>query len=663
MTDMFSKPPYVFDTETTIHSPLVSKAHPCWPGNSIVWYGSSCEDAPMAYDMRSAHPAPTVRSELRAVIQDYVLVGHNLKFDLMHLLQGKHLTPEQLYQVDLWDTQVVEYLLSAQQSSFPSLDSCAVKYGGTVKPSSIKEYWEKGISTELIPAHEIVPYLEGDVLNTGIVQGAQKELVERYGMQKLVESQMMALKTLTHMEINGMTIDTEYVNKRCVELNEQIKLLEKEVLDVVSTKSRWPVDKVPYQWSSNKHLSAILFGETISYTERELVGKYKNGKDKYKNVEKEVKLETRRSPGEVGSTKTKLGWHTTDDEVLKNIERTSVTGSSSQRMAEMTLQLRKLSKQKETYFENLRSLVFPDGKVHPSLNQCLTKTGRLSCSKPNIQNQTEEGGIKRAYISRWGDDGVLVDFDYSQLEMAGLAIISGDEQLVYDINNGIDMHIELFREMCCRTPTADERKKFKPLSFGLVYGAGYKTLAANAGCTEAEAKKFIKVFYGRYKGVAEFHKSIVQEAKDKGVLTASHTEKGKPRKAFLKRMDTGRMYMYMEYDNDWNPDPSFSPTELKNWLIQGFSTGDIVPHMVGVIGACLQETDMKDVALPIMTVHDSIVFDVHKTVLDRATKFIYNILSNTSGIVAEHFGIDIPVKLQVGCKVGPNWQDMEEIKF
>lgn len=660
MTDMFSKPPYVFDTETTIHSPLVSKAHPCWPANHIVWYGSSVEDAPLSRCMYAAVGVDEVRSELRGVIRDYVLTGHNLKFDLMHLLEGSHITPEQLYQADLWDTQVVEYLLSAQQSSFPSLDSCAVKYGGTVKPSSIKEYWEKGISTEHIPAHEIVPYLEGDVLNTGLVQGAQKKLVERYGMQKLVESQMMALKTLTHMEINGMTIDTEYVNKRCEELGWAVAEGTKILLEHVAT-SEWPegIDFLP---SSNKHLSTLLFGGNVEWLEKELVGTYKNGNPKYRNVTKSVCLPALANTGLAGATKTKLGWYTVDDDVLKNISTGPhiITGKV---IADLVMQIRKLSKQKETYFENLRSLVFPDGKVHPSLNQCLTKTGRLSCAKPNIQNQTEEGGIKRAYISRWGDDGVLVDFDYSQLEMAGLAIISGDEQLIYDINNGIDMHIELFREMYGRTPTAEERKKFKPLSFGLVYGAGYKTLAANAGCTEAEAKKFIKVFYGRYKGVAEFHKSIVQEAKDKGVLTASHTEKGKPRKAFLKRMDTGRMYMYMEYDNDWNPDPSFSPTELKNWLIQGFSTGDIVPHMVGVIGACLQETDMKDVALPIMTVHDSIVFDVHKNVLDRATKFIYNILSNTSEIVAEHFGIDIPVKLQVGCKVGPNWQDMEEIKF
>jgi DNA polymerase I-like protein with 3'-5' exonuclease and polymerase domains len=211
-----------------------------------------------------------------------------------------------------------------------------------------------------------------------------------------------------------------------------------------------------------------------------------------------------------------------------------------------------------------------------------------------------------------------------------------------------------------RTPTKEERKKFKSLSFGLVYGAGAKTLAENAGCSVGDAKKFIEVFYTRYKGVAKFHKGIQEDAVKGRKLTKEHTAKGEPRGAYLKRMPTGRMYLFKEYDNEWKGGASFSPTELKNWPVQGFATGDIVPHMVGVIVKLLYEAGADHYALPIMTVHDSIVFDVRQDHLDKFIKACHNVLKNTTPIVERHFDITMPVSLSVGCSFGPTWGDQVE---
>jgi hypothetical protein len=120
------------------------------------------------------------------------------------------------------------------------------------------------------------------------------------------------------------------------------------------------------------------------------------------------------------------------------------------------------------------------------------------------------------------------------------------------------------------------------------------------------------------------------------------------------------MYAFKEYDNEWKGGVSFSPTELKNWPVQGFSTGDVVPHMLGVLVAGLVNSDIGEKALPIMTVHDSLEFDVHVSVLDEFVERAGAVLRNTSDIISKHFGIPIPVKLNVGCSVGYNWGDQEE---
>ncbi len=631
-------------------------AHPMWPENHPVWMGTKLDDGDTHVvgpfvDIKGEFESPLVSLKIDGPL---LLIGQNIKFDILYLLKECVITVEQLASVKIWDTQLAEYLLSGQHSTYASLDDLAVKYGGTVKSGAMKDYWDKGIPTELIPPSEIIPYLEGDVENTYLVYTKQLQKVKEYGMMPLVESQMNALKATTIIEYNGMFVDMEYINSRKKDLGESLSELERA--HYAAAIMCVPSDH--YIWASPKAVSMLFFGGDVKEVRKEKVGVYKNGKDKFKNVEYTVHHNgLRLMPEHYGATPNKLGYYTVDDTVLKNIAKTLINP-----LAEQILQLREWSKQKETYYENMSKLVFPDSYLHPSLVHCATKTGRLSCNKPNIQNQTTEGGIKNAYVSRWGSSGKLVEFDYSQLEMVALAIVAKDKQLLSDIEGGVDTHSELFKSMYGRLPTKDERKNFKRLTFGLVYGAGKKTLAENAGCSVADAAKFIETFYNRYTGVYKFHQDIQDEAKSKRKMTTEVTPKKLPVGMFLKRMDTGRMYIFKEYDNDWKGGTSFSPTELKNWMVQGFATGDIVPHMVGRIVELISRSKIKDKALPIMTVHDSLLFDVHIDVLDKFTEVCYNVLSNTSSEISRHFSIDIPIELSVGCSVGDNWGDMKEVK-
>lgn len=643
----------VVDLETTMRSPISNESHFAWPDNRIVMAGILNDKE--CYTTGNLLKYGVIGDFISKLLYDYdecVIVGHNIKFDMLFLLKSKWITVDEFCRMKIFDTQLCEYLLSAQQHTYPSLDDVATKYGGAVKDTTVKEFWDAGTPTESIPESILTKYLVGDLKNTEIVYKKQMELVKSRNMEKLVSSQMHSLKAIILMEYNGLKVDTTYIDHNIGVLQADIDAAEATLRSSIAT-TTIPINYGDWNWSSPRDVSNLLFGGEYSVVEKDLVGKYKNGKDKFKNVKRSYKMKgCGLVPENHGSVKTKLGWYVTDDAVLKNIDNP---------ISQTILKIRQLSKWKETYYQNMKDLTFLTGFVHPNLNMVSTKTGRLSCNKPNIQNQTMEGGIKDAYVSRF-EGGSLVEFDYSQLEMAGLAFISGDRQLEDDINNGVDMHNELYKAMYGRYPTKDERKPFKRLSFGLVYGAGPKTLSEQAGCSIDDAKTFIKVFYNRYRGVAEFHKSIIEDAQKRCKLLAEHTPKGLPRHAYFKRLPTGRVFVFRDYDNEWRGGTSFSPTELKNWPVQGFSTGDVVPFMVGVLSHAIYKNPVfKDSVIPVMTVHDSILFDIKKEVLVDAITYIRNVMNDSTKIFNDWFGTKLNVKLSTGCSVGKSWGKLKEI--
>jgi DNA polymerase I-like protein with 3'-5' exonuclease and polymerase domains len=644
----------VFDLETTMYSPVSNPAHPMWNENRIVMAGVQMESHGMSYywcSDKADEYGTDLSSFIYRIKTQPLWVGQNIKFDLLYLLSKEHVNVVELSKYRIWDTQLAEYLLSGQQATYASLDQLAVRYGGEIKDSAVSEFFAAGKGADHVPESMLYEYLKSDVTNTTLVFKGQLELAIKMNMLPLIETQMQALKATTVMEYNGMAMNTKYIDERLETLTAEIAEREFSVAKAVA--SMTPV--VGWSWQSPKDVSLLFFGGDYKHTTVDDAGFYKNGKPKTKRVEHVMPLTGPHNPESVGATKTKLGYYTVDDNVLGNI------GTP---LAADIRKLRTLSKQKETYFENIKALLFPSDRIHPNLNHTATKTGRLSCTRPNIQNQTEEGGIKRAYVSRWGDKGQLVDFDYAQLEMVALAYLSNDATLINDINSGVDMHEALYRDMHGRTPTKEERKPFKRMSFGLVYGAGYKVLAVNSGCSEKDAKRFIKVFYSRYSGVKEWHASLVDKANEKRIVTKLHDMvTGHPIAKYTMSSPTGRMYVFREYHNEWKGGMSFSPTELKNYPVQGFATGDVVPFMVGEVVDALLRSDMVHDAVPIMTVHDSMLFDVKKEIVDKFITRCYNVLKNTTPLVNKMFKIDLPVTLSVGCSVGNNWQDMTERKF
>ena len=630
----------VLDLETTMDCPVGNnKANPMWKGNKIIasgikWLGR--EEVHTCYSPKGVDRRPL----LDEISLAGLVVGQNIKFDLLYIYSNtSNILPR------VWDIQLAAYLLSGQRHLYASLDELTKEYIGdhALKDDKIKEYWKAGVRTEDIPAHELLSYLRGDVNNTATIFEKQFEEAEQLGIMPLMLTQMDALRATIEMNRNGMCVDWDYVKDMCTQYGEIIASTEKNI--------KFFAGELDYM--SPKQLSLYFFGGQEKYVERELVGEYKNGKPKHKNVDKVRTVKGKYIPStEVG----KSGYYSVDDAVLKGLS------SSGDQLATELLVMRDAKKIKETYYEGLNDLRFPSGLIYPNLNHCATKTGRLSATNPNLQNQTDSGNVKRAYVSRY-IHGKILELDYSQLEMIALAYLANDKQLIEDINNGRDMHKELYKGMYGRYPTDAERKPFKRFSFLLVYGGGVTTLMAQSGCDRATAKKFISTFYTRYKGVKEYHDLIVKKANDECVVSYDESKSG-PQYTYFHSSPTGRHYLFTKYASDYKVgELTFSPTELKNWPIQGFATGDVVPMMVGILLRELEKEGISSQALLVMTVHDSVVLDTTQEVCYKAASIAKKTLENAPMYLKKYFDIDFPCQLKVGVEVGKNWQDKSELEL
>lgn len=274
--------------------------------------------------------------------------------------------------------------------------------------------------------------------------------------------------------------------------------------------------------------------------------------------------------------------------------------------------------------------------------------------------------IKTCFKSRF-PDGYLMEVDFSQLEVVALAILSGDPVLKNDILSGLDMHrvraAELFG-IPESAVTDEQRRLAKQLSFQLQYGAGYKSMAEKNGCSEYVAKLFIDNYYARYPEVKRWQDQIASEVKMSRRPGSGYTAKGFPKGEGVLMSPTGRMYKFYEYDTSYGKfgTVSFSPTEMKNYPVQGFATGDIMALYRGRLYRRLVSDGLYERLLMINTVHDSVMLDV-PTMED--VKLAYRVCKEVAdalpALIEDLWGIEVDVPLKVECKYGPRWSDMTKL--
>lgn len=276
--------------------------------------------------------------------------------------------------------------------------------------------------------------------------------------------------------------------------------------------------------------------------------------------------------------------------------------------------------------------------------------------------------IKACFTSRF-DGGVLLEADFSQLEVVGLAALSGDERLIEDLLLGMDMHRIRAAELFSVAPedvTDSQRFLAKRLVFALQYGSGAGGLAKKNGISKETAQQFIDIYYERYQGVKAWQDEVMASVTASRRPTGRNTALGYPRGIGFWPSPSGRTYGFLEQDAPgWarSKDPSFSPTQMKNYGIQGFATGDIMAVYRARVYRWWLGSNMRHAVLPVNTVHDSVMFDCNS---QESSVELKNALTTIAKTLQQEmwnlWAIDCPVPFKIECKSGPTWATMEKMK-
>jgi len=298
----------------------------------------------------------------------------------------------------IWDCQLAEFILSNQQWKYPSLEEACAKRGLGHKIDVIKEeYWNKGIDTDKIPFDILNTYLRQDINLTYLLYLAQVEEFkkpEHQAKYKIFRLQCYDLMVLQEMEYNGYKFNVDQAKK-------EVAKLEEATTRIVSTLNGMFPD-VPLNYSSNDHISCMLYGGDLIHEYRVPVGVYKTGgkigETRYKIMEQRYKLPRLIEPLK-GSELAKEGYYSTNEDVLKNLNATG----QAKKLIDLLLERRGIEKLRGTYYDGIPNLIksmnWKNEIVHGQLNQCVTSTGRLSATKPNQQNMP--GNCKRLCVSRY----------------------------------------------------------------------------------------------------------------------------------------------------------------------------------------------------------------------------------------------------------------------
>lgn len=337
----------------------------------------------------------------------------------------------------------------------------------------------------------------------------------------------------------------------------------------------------------------------------------------------EVLFETMKLPG---GKKTKTGYSTAADVLEKLSEEYPIVKD--------ILEYRGLTKLKSTYADGLANYIGEDGRIHTTFNQTITATGRISSTEPNLQNipmRMELGRrIRKVFVPRGGY--LLMDADYSQIELRVLAHMSGDEQLIEAYRMDEDIH-RITASKVFHTPFEEvtdlQRRNAKAVNFGIVYGISSFGLSQDLSISRKEAAEYIEQYFATYPKVKEFLDKLVADAKEKGyVTTMFHRRRPIPELSSSNFMQR-----------------SFGERVAMNSPIQG-TAADIIKIAMIKVWRALRDAGLQ--SRLILQVHDELVIE---TLREEETQ-VRQILEENMKSAA-----DLAVSLEVDLHTGENWYE------
>jgi DNA polymerase-1 len=566
---------FAFDTETTSVNPHLANI----VGISFAINKNEAFYVPLTEDNIN------LLQKFKSVLENNKIskIGQNIKYDITVL---------QHYNINvggkLFDTMIAHHLLSPELKH--NLDYLAETYLN-YKTIHIDEIIGKKGSSQKnmkdIRPEKIKDYAAEDADIALQLKEIFKPKLEKENLTKIFEQiEMPLVYVISEMETNGILLDTDFLKNYRKEILLKLQQTEKQIFEIAGT---------DFNISSTKQLGEILF--------------------KRLKISDKPKL-----------TKTKQ-YATDENELLKYQDKHPIV--------KLILEYRSLKKLISTYIDALPKLLNPKTKkLHTSFNQAITVTGRLSSNNPNLQNipiRTPEGReIRKAFIPSEGN--ILVDADYSQVELRLMAHLSQDPTMLEAFKNGIDIHKQtaskIFKVDLDKV-TKEMRYQAKTANFAMIYGSSAFGLSQNLNISRQDAKKLIDNYFATYPKVKEYMDEMIKLAREKEFVT---TIMG--RKRYLKDINSRNSLIRSNAEHN-----------AINTPIQG-SAADIIKLAMINLKKRLDKENLNTKML--LQVHDELLFDVPLNEKVKVKEIIKYEMENA---------IKISVPLIVDISEGKNWAE------
>ena len=450
---------------------------------------------------------------------------------------------------------------------------------------SEEEIYGKGVKRTL-PTNEILyPYLAQVVKSIFDLKEIQSARLKEENMDSLYKNiEIKVARVLANMEYEGIHVSKKALEDMSDELDERIKILEASIHTLAGSE---------FNIASPKQLGIVLFEDL----------------------------------GLPPVKKTKTGY-STSVEVLEQLQH-------SHEIIPLIMEYRVLTKLNSTYAKGLVKDITRKGKIHTRYEQTLTQTGRLSSVNPNLQNiptRIEEGKkIRKAFIPA-SDDRVILSIDYSQIELRVLAHMAQDKGMIDAFTHDLDIHTKTASEVngvSLDEVTPTMRREAKAVNFGIVYGISDFGLSNNLGITRKRAKEFIDKYLETFSGVNKYMTDIVEFAKEHGYVETLYN-----RRRTLPEINAKNKIV-----------ASLNARLAMNTPIQG-TAADIIK--LAMINAFDYIEKTKVDAKLLLQVHDELIFDVNKDVVDEFTIEMVKIMEEA---------VELDVKLKAEASSGSSWYD------
>ena len=622
----------------------------------------------------------------RELVQDWldqatVLIMHNAAYDLLWLWESGF-----TYDGPVFDTMLAEYVLQRGVKEPLSLEACAKRYDlDTKKQETLKEYFKKGYSTRDIPHDELSEYLSSDL-------NATQQLADRLmyrlntpedsGLMKTVDLTNKVACCLARIYRNGFTVDLQALD----DVRDEFEAERVQLTNDLQAHVRKLMGDTPINLNSPEQLSWVIYGRKVidktdwansidPYADDDDFRSMINTKTQRMYKTNAVQCEECKGNGYIqkikkdGNPYAKLsrcqkcdtsGYLFIDTDKLAglkfkvpNPKWASANGFTTSKQNLQILEgaarakgmddavdflskVRRLSAV-DTYLssfvEGISTHTKADGKLHVSLLQHRTATGRLSGANPNMQNMPRGGTfpVKKVFVSRW-DGGKILEADFAQLEFRAAAFLSQDGVAIEEVSTGFDVHAYTAKVITdAGQPTS--RQDAKAHTFAPLYGA------TGFGRTQAEAAYYTH-FNDKYKGVASWHSRLAKEALNTGKI----------------KTPSGREFAFKEVYRKTNGGVSHF-TQIKNYPVQSFATADIVPIALLHVEKLLDH--MKSCV--VNTVHDSIVIDIHPDEESAVIEAIDSTNRDLLNLIELEWQVKFNVPLLLEAKIGDNWLDTKDV--